>query len=184
DKPQRFDNTAQVTSVRGQDVKLVSETTHHRTEPLVDVHATKTWAGGVEADHGEVTLQLLRSVDGGEPEPVGEPITTNGLSATWEGVSTYDAQGREYAYSVAELSATGERLAEGDLRGNYRVSYGTNTEDGTLTVTNSYVEPPAKPSEPTLPRTGDVSLAAPYVLTAFGLALALAGVLRKKGRKA
>ncbi|WP_148362958.1 Cna B-type domain-containing protein [Olsenella massiliensis] len=188
DKPQRFDNTAQVTSVRGQDVKLVSETTHHMTEPLVDVHATKTWAGGVEGDHGEVTLQLLRSVDGGEPEPVGESVTTSGLSATWEGVSTYDAQGRKYAYSVAELSATGERLAEGGLRGDYRVSYGTNAEDGTLTVTNSYVEPPANPpanpSEPTLPRTGDVSLAAPYVLTAFGLALALAGVLRKKGGKA
>ena len=184
DKPQRFDNTAQVTSVRGQDVKLVSETTHHMTEPLVDVHATKTWAGGVEADHGEVTLQLLRSVDGGEPEPVGEPITTSGLSATWEGVSTYDAQGRKYAYSVAELSTTGERLAEGDLRGNYRVSYGTNTEDGALTVTNSYVELPTNPSKPTLPRMGDVSLAAPYVLAAFGLALALAGVLRKKGRKA
>ncbi|WP_168163975.1 Cna B-type domain-containing protein [Olsenella sp. HMSC062G07] len=154
----------------------------------VDVSAAKSWSGGADADHGEVRLQLLRSVGGEAPEAVGKPVETEGLSVVWEGVPELDQQGRAYVYSVAELSTSGEPLAAGDMRGDYRVSYGV-ADDGTLTVKNEFVAPPTPEPpapEPTskadvvLPRTGDEGPIALLALAAAGVSLGLVGLLASK----
>ncbi len=114
----------------------------------MSVKGQKLWVGGSDSDHGDVVLQLRRAVEGGEPENIGEPVTTKDLSVRWSDVPATDLQGREYTYSVVEPT----------VPASYEVSYST-AEDGTLMVTNTFVpdpepEPsPAPDPEPTVEPT-------------------------------
>lgn len=98
--------------------------------PKRDVTAQKTWVDGADADHGEVKLQLQRSIAGGEVESVGDVVETSDLAYTWQGVDQTDSKGNVYTYSVVETQ----------IPAHYEASYGT-AEDGTLTVANTYVVP-------------------------------------------
>ncbi|MDO5723898.1 MAG: Cna B-type domain-containing protein [Flaviflexus sp.] len=72
---------------------------------LVSVTGTKVWVGG-EGPRPEIELQLMRGVEGEEPEPVGEPqVLADGVTeVTWEGLPATDAEGRTYTYVVEEVN--------------------------------------------------------------------------------
>ena len=98
--------------------------------PKINVTAKKTWAGGAETDHGEVTLQLQRKVAGGKFQNVGDPVKTT-ESYTWENVDKTTKAAEPYEYTVVETST----------HKNYTAKVEPIAEDGTINVTNTYASP-------------------------------------------
>jgi len=76
---------------------------------------------------------LQRTLNGGEPENVGDVVETSGLTYVWKGVPVTDSAAQPYAYTVLEV----------DVAGNYVASYAMGEQGDSFTVTNTYVIPKA-----------------------------------------
>ncbi|MCF2706784.1 Cna B-type domain-containing protein [Arcanobacterium haemolyticum] len=96
---------------------------------LTTVTARKVWVGGPEADHTDVSLQLWQAIGDDEPTKVGEPVTTTGLTATWENIPITNTKGEAITYSVTEEN----------IPTHYAVSY--DVDENGFTVTNTLVNP-------------------------------------------
>lgn len=91
--------------------------------PKTDVTATKEWIGGT-TPRPTIKLQLYRNILGGTPEPIGveKELSNGNLSAIWTGLEKTDGTGKNYIFTVKEVSNPP----------GYQASY-----DG-LKVTNTY----------------------------------------------
>ena len=138
DKPQRFDNTAQVTSVRGKDVELVSKTTHHKTEPLQDLTVTKTWAGisPVGTSNLSVTLELMR--DGVATGKTQTLSAAGGWQATFKGLVLHDGANKAYVYTVREQGEKDGTLTLASK--DFAVTYGEDGHSVTNTLNNPKIQ--------------------------------------------
>ena len=138
DKPQRFDNTAQVTSVRGKDVELVSKTTHHKTEPLQDLTVTKTWTGISPAGTSNlsVTLELMR--DGVATGKTQTLSAAGGWQATFKGLVLYDNAGKAHVYTVHEQGEKDGKLSLASH--DFTVTYGADGHSVTNTLSNPKIQ--------------------------------------------
>ncbi|NLY09409.1 MAG: Cna B-type domain-containing protein [Tissierellia bacterium] len=94
---------------------------------LVDITLAKEWVGG-PSPRPRVEIQLLRNIEGEEPQPIDgleNAVLEDGESTyTWTGLDKTDADGKLYTYSVKEIN-----VPEG-----YTESY-----DG-LKVTNTFTD--------------------------------------------
>ena len=138
-----------------------------------DVTARKKWLaadGSVdESEHPTIYFMLMRSVGGGQAEPVGDilPLDDGVLSVTWEDLLKFDAYGHRYVYTVREVDEEGNDLT---------VDGYDKTESG-LTVTNRMPKPPGGPA------TGDTGGGiVSWLLVLFASAALLAGLLAKTSR--
>lgn len=100
--------------------------TNTYTPELTTITAHKVWVGGVEAEHGEVSLQLWQKVGDSDPVEVGAPVTTTASVATWANVPVTNNSGETIIYSVTEI----------DGPSNYAVTYSGRADTG-FTVTNT-----------------------------------------------
>lgn len=91
--------------------------------PKTDVTATKERIGGT-TPRPTIKLQLYRNILGGTPEPIGveKELSNGNLSAIWTGLEKTDGTGKNYIFTVKEVSNPP----------GYQASY-----DG-LKVTNTY----------------------------------------------
>ncbi|MCL2811781.1 MAG: Cna B-type domain-containing protein, partial [Clostridia bacterium] len=109
--------------------------------PVINVAATKSWNdnnNSLTMRPGSVQLQLWREIEGGEPEPVGDPVIrtgstgVSGANATWSGLGfngmpRYDNDGNEYIYKVRELN----------VDPNYTTTYADAANGQGTTITNT-----------------------------------------------
>lgn len=98
--------------------------------PSVTPSVQKTWLGVTQA---EVTVQLQRAVEGGEPQnvPGGEATLNagNNWKYTFAPQPKYDADGNLYTYTVVETKVGGQDAQEAAQEGDFGISYGRSPSD-------------------------------------------------------
>lgn len=98
--------------------------------PSVTPSVQKTWLGVTQA---EVTVQLQRAVEGGEPQnvPGGEVKLNagNNWKHTFAPQPKYDADGNLYTYTVVETKVGGQDAANAAETGDFGISYGRSPSD-------------------------------------------------------
>lgn len=98
--------------------------------PSVTPSVQKTWLGVTQA---EVTVQLQRAVEGGEPQnvPGGEATLNagNNWKYTFAPQPKYDADGNLYTYTVVETKVGGQDAQEAAQEGDFGISYGRSLSD-------------------------------------------------------
>ena len=98
--------------------------------PSVTPSVQKTWLGVTQA---EVTVQLQRAVEGGEPQnvPGGEVKLNagNNWKHTFAPQPKYDADGNLYTYTVVETKVGGQDAQDAAKEGDFGISYGRSPSD-------------------------------------------------------
>lgn len=98
--------------------------------PSVTPSVQKTWLGVTQA---EVTVQLQRAVEGGEPQnvPGGEVKLNagNNWKHTFDPQPKYDADGNLYTYTVVETKVGGQDAQDAAKEGDFGISYGRSPSD-------------------------------------------------------
>lgn len=98
--------------------------------PSVTPSVQKTWLGVTQA---EVTVQLQRAVEGGEPQnvPGGEATLNagNNWKYTFAPQPKYDADGNLYTYTVVETKVGGQDATTAAETGDFGISYGRSPSD-------------------------------------------------------
>ena len=101
--------------------------------PSVTPSVQKTWPGIAEQDQKEVTVQLRRAVEGGEPQnvPGGEVKLNagNNWKHTFAPQPKYDADGNLYTYTVVETKVGGQDAQDAAKEGDFGISYGRSPSD-------------------------------------------------------
>lgn len=117
----------------------VTQITNTYVVPLTDVTATKTWAGGPDADHTAVTLTLLRGNAALDPQPAAAVTgTAPTFTYTWNDLPATDVNGVSYVYTVAEAGvANGQIIKNGN---RYNVTQTGNA------ITNTFIPPVSTPT--------------------------------------
>lgn len=127
----------ELTQVAGYDSAVTGSaaggfTIVNQHKPEVDISIAKVWDDNDNIDQvrpSAVTARVMRSIEGGTSEQVGDPITLNAdnqWKASVSGLPTNDANGNQYTYTVVEDSVSGykgtvEGSSSTDANGN--VSY-------------------------------------------------------------
>ena len=104
----------------------------NKHKPEVEISIAKVWDDNDNIDQARpdsVTARVMRSIEGGTPEQVGDSITLNAANqwqASVKGLPTTDANGNQYMYTVVEDAVSGykgtvEGSSNTDANGN--VSY-------------------------------------------------------------
>lgn len=109
-----------------------------------DISVTKTWRDGSDAQNtrpDSIKVQLYKTIDGTEDETAeGGPVelnSANNWQYSWEDLDKYTDDQQRITYTVKELNASGEPVADnGKYDSNYRTVYGGSEENG-YTITNT-----------------------------------------------
>lgn len=127
----------ELTQVAGYDSTVTGSaaagfTIVNKHKPEVEISIAKVWDDNDNIDQvrpDSVTARVMRSIEGGTPEQVGDSITLNAANqwqASVKGLPTTDANGNQYMYTVVEDAVSGykgtvEGSSNTDANGN--VSY-------------------------------------------------------------
>ena len=127
----------ELTQVAGYDSTVTGSaaagfTIVNKHKPEVEICIAKVWDDNDNIDQvrpDSVTARVVRSIEGGTPEQVGDSITLNAANqwqASVKGLPTTDANGNQYMYTVVEDAVSGykgtvEGSSNTDANGN--VSY-------------------------------------------------------------
>ena len=127
----------ELTQVAGYDSTVTGSaaagfTIVNKHKPEVEISIAKVWDDNDNIDQvrpDSVTARVMRSIEGGTPEQVGDSITLNAVNqwqASVKGLPTTDANGNQYMYTVVEDAVSGykgtvEGSSNTDANGN--VSY-------------------------------------------------------------
>lgn len=106
----------------------------NKHKPEVDISVAKVWDDNDNIDQvrpSAVTARVMRSIEGGTSEQVGDPITLNAANqwkASVSGLPTNDANGNRYTYKVEEDAVAGykgsvEGSSSTDANGNVSYTY-------------------------------------------------------------
>lgn len=109
-----------------------------------DISVTKTWRDGSDAQNARpdsIKVQLYKTIDGTEDETAEDgPVelnSANNWQYSWEDLDKYTDDQQRITYTVKELNASGEPVADnGKYDSNYRTVYGGSEENG-YTITNT-----------------------------------------------
>lgn len=129
----------ELTQVAGYDSTVTGSaaggfTIVNKHKPEVEISIAKVWDDNDNIDQvrpDSVTARVMRSIEGGTPEQVGDSITLNAENrwqASVSGLPTTDANGNQYMYTVVEDAVSGykgtvEGSSSTDSNGNVSYMY-------------------------------------------------------------